>query len=145
MMYKELGKEILSAVLDVGLIAANAYFAAKPLQDVLSNYKRENAISLLSEYIVKYKNYINISTSITELHATYVPYGYYQDKSDDFIKNQIQVLINIIRTTEVVEEGGKTVAQKAYDAYSENKISRVWYLVSSNTTGNVSSNHRLAM
>ncbi|MCL2364789.1 MAG: hypothetical protein FWC71_09015 [Defluviitaleaceae bacterium] len=112
-------KEVASAVLDTGLIAANAYFAAKPLQNAVENFNRENAILILKEYVGKYKNQINLSNPITGMYTFDVSDDYFDDKSDDYIKRQLWTLINFIRTIEVVKEGSKTIVEKTYDLLTE--------------------------
>ena len=124
---KEFLKEVASAALDTGLIAANAYFAAKPLQNAVENFNRENAILVLKEYVAIYKNQINLSTPVTNLYTFDVSDDYYNDKPDDYIKYQMWTLINFIRAIEVVKEGGKTIAQKAIDLLEENNNSEGRY------------------
>ena len=120
MEIKSFLKEVASAALDTGLIAANAYFAAKPLQNAVENFDRESAISILKEYVAIYKDQINLSTSITGLYTFDISDDYYNDKSDDFIKYQMWTLINFIRAIEVVKKGSKTIAQKAIELLEDN-------------------------
>jgi len=121
MEIKKFLKEVASAVFDTGLIALNAYFAAKPLQNVVENFNRENAILVLKEYVGIYKNQINLSKPITGMYTFDVSDDYFDDKSDDYIKHQIWTLINFIRTIEVVKEGSKTIVEKTYDLLTEDE------------------------
>ena len=121
---KEFLKEVASAALDTGLIAANAYFAAKPLQNAVENFNRENAILVLKEYVAIYKSQINLSTPITGMYTFDISDDYYDDKSDDFIKYQMWTLINFIRTIEVVKEGSKTIVERTHDLLAEDTQKR---------------------
>ena len=121
---KKFLKEVASAAFDTGLIAINAYFAAKPLQNAVENFNRENAILVLKEYVEIYKSQINLSTPITGLYTFDISDDYYNDKSDDFIKYQMWTVINFIRTAEVVKEGSKTIVEKTYDLLTEDEEKR---------------------
>ena len=121
---KEFLKEVASAALDTGLIAANAYFAAKPLQNAVENFNRENAILVLKEYVTIYKSQINLSTPITGMYTFDISDDYYDDKPDDYIKYQMWTLINFIRAAEVVKEGGKTIVERTQDLLGEDTRKR---------------------
>lgn len=113
---KKILKEVAGVAFEAGLIGLNAYFAAKPLEDALSNYDRQRAITLLEEYISKYGVHISVDRLVT---GNVVGLNHYDDKPDYFIQNEMRNLIDIIRTTETLKEGAKTVAKKAEELYKE--------------------------
>ena len=89
-----------------------AILEAKPLHNILSNYCREDAISLISKYVRKYEKFINATTPITGRWVIYAE-NPYADKSDDHIKTDIKFTILIVYFAAITEEGVKTAITKA--------------------------------
>lgn len=89
-----------------------ARIEAKPLNDILSNYCREEAISLISKFVKKYEKFINATTPITGRYVIY-PQDPYADKSDSYIQNDIKFTILIVYFAAISEEGVKTLVTKA--------------------------------
>lgn len=104
-----------------------AYIKAKPLRNILSNYGREEAILLISQFVKKYEKSINATTPITGRYVIYTQ-DPYAGKSDDFIQNDIKFTILIVYFAAVSEEDVKTLVTKAlkeiFGTYKENDINR---------------------
>lgn len=84
----------------------------KPLYDILSDYDREKAILLISQFIKKYEKIINMITPITGKWVVYAE-NPYADKSDEHIKNDVKFTIFIVYFATISEEGVKAAVTKA--------------------------------
>lgn len=102
----------VKGALDKAHAGALAHLKTKRLYRVLSNYCREDAILLISEFAKKYETFINATTFITGRWVEYME-NPYADKSDDHIRNDIKFSILIVYFAAVTEEGTKTVVTKA--------------------------------
>ena len=89
-----------------------AILEAKPLHNILSNYCREDAISLISKYVKKYEKFINATTPITGRWVIYAE-NPYADKSDEHIRTDIKFTILIVYFAAITEEGVKIAITKA--------------------------------
>lgn len=85
---------------------------AKPLHNILSNYCREDAISLIHKFVKEYEKFINATTPVTGRWVEYTQ-DPYADKTDDFIKNDIKFTIFIVYFEAITEEGLKMAVTKA--------------------------------
>jgi hypothetical protein len=83
--------------------AAQAEHDARSLYMILSDYYREKAIRLLDSKLTKHKNFINMTTPITNRHVVFMqnPYG---NKTDENIKIDIRFTIFIIYFKAVTNE-----------------------------------------
>ena len=102
----------VKSALDKAHTGVLAIMEAKPLHNILTNYRREEALLLLCKFIKKYEQFINSTTPITGRWVVYLQ-DPYADKSDDFIKNDIKFTIFIVYFAAVTEEGVKTAVSKA--------------------------------
>jgi len=101
-------KSALSAAHQV----SKANFEVKPLKSAIANYCREEAIKLIHKYVYRYRNAINFSTPFTGRQVVCIP-NYYADKTDDFIKADIEFLIFIVYLQFAGEYGLGLVIQKS--------------------------------
>jgi hypothetical protein len=85
---------------------------AKPLHSILSNYCREEAISLIDRKVKKYEKFINATTPITGRWVIYSE-NPYADKTDEFIQNDIKFTILIVYFAAVTEESMKTAISRS--------------------------------
>ena len=99
-------------VLDKAHTGAVIYRTAKPLHDILSNYIRNEAISLIHKYVGKYEKFINATTPITGRWVVYAD-NFYADKSDEQIQTDIKFTILIVYFASITEEGVKSAVTKA--------------------------------
>jgi len=105
--------KIVKSVLDKAHAVAMAEFTSKPLHNILSNYRREDAIRLLQEKLKQYEKFINMTTPLTRRHVVYLP-DPYADKSDEDIKTDISFTIFIIYFAAAMEDGSKAILTKIF-------------------------------
>jgi len=104
--------KIVKTALDKAHTGTIAIMEAKPLHNILVNYCREDAISLIHKFVNKYEKFINATSTVTGRWVEYQK-DYYADKSDDFIKKDIKFTIFIVYFAAVTEEGVKMAITKA--------------------------------
>ena len=93
--------------------AVNAKIEATPLNNILDNYNREKAISLIDKYARKYEHFINGTTFMTGYKVVYSE-NPYADKTDEFIESHIMFTIYIVYLAALVENGTKALVTKAF-------------------------------
>lgn len=103
----------VKGALDKAHTGSMAYITAKPLHDILKNYCREEAISLLQRFIKKYEKFINITTPITGKKVVYIE-NPYDDKTDEYIQTDIKFIVLIIYFAAITEESTKMLVEKAF-------------------------------
>lgn len=67
---------------------------------------------LISQYVDKYRTIIDMTYPITGKYVTYQK-GFYDDKSDDYIKDDLRFTVLIIYLKFAVEYGLKATSEKA--------------------------------
>ena len=102
----------VKGALDKAHAGAKAYFTAKPLHSILSNYFREDAIVLIGKFVRKYEKFINATTPITGKKVIYAQ-NPYADKSDEYIQTDIKFTILIVYFAAISEEGANIAITKA--------------------------------
>ena len=99
-------------ILDKAHTGVLVHREVKPLNDILLNFCRENAMLLIQKNVKKYERFINATTPITGRYVVYAQ-NPYADKSDDYIKTDIKFTILIIYFATITEEGVKIAVTKA--------------------------------
>jgi len=104
--------KIVRTALDKAHAGAMAIREAKPLHNLLTEYKRQDAIALIHKFVKKYSKFINATTPITGRWVINEK-DYYADKTNEFIKNDVKFTIFIIYFAAITEEGVKMAITKA--------------------------------
>ena len=93
--------------------ATEAAITATPLNNILKNYDRDKAIMLIDKLCRKYEAFIN---SITPMTGRKVIYSHdpYAEKTDEFIKSDIEFIIYIVYLSALMENGTKALVTKAF-------------------------------
>lgn len=87
--------KVVHGILDVAHQATKAIIESRPLADAISTYDRERSIMLIQKFAEKDERFINTTFPLTGRYVTHEQ-GFYDDKSDDVIKTDLQFLILII-------------------------------------------------
>lgn len=93
--------------------ATKAAMTAKPLYNILNNFNREEAIMLIDKFCRKYEVFINSTTIMTGRKVVYL-HNPYADKTDEFIKVDIEFIIYVIYLSALMENGTKALVTRAF-------------------------------
>ena len=103
---------IADEILKKAHLTAKVLTSSKDISEVIQNYDREKAMSLIARYINKYKNILNFLSKFTDRHIIYEP-NFYIDKSDDRILCDLKYIRNVIYVDEIKNAGLEYVFEKA--------------------------------
>jgi hypothetical protein len=93
--------------------ATAAAMTANPLYSILGNFNRDKAIMLIDKFCRKYEAFINSTTIMTGRKVIY-SHNHYADKTDEFIKADIEFTIYIIYLSALMENGTKALVTRAF-------------------------------
>ena len=102
---------IICRALHKAHLITKATIAAKDINDTIKNYNREKAIYLIAININKYKSTINFLSNFTGRYIIYRS-NYYDDKTDEYILNDLEYLKIVIYVSEAITAGLEQVLQK---------------------------------
>lgn len=104
--------KVVKGVLDVAHQVHKAEMATKDARNALLSEDRDIMIATIGKYVNKYERFINATTWITGVWTHRTP-GFYDDKSLDYIKNDLERSIAIVYFKTAVDNGLESAIKKA--------------------------------